>query len=396
MSDFHEATFTWPAGPSKVVVTGPFDGWSGSTILTKSNDGFSVVVKLPWNEKVPYKFIVDGQWTVAASEPTERDGSGNINNIYTSPTKPIVQEVKDTASDLADSALATKGAPTITSYVASGLGAAIASVTGYDPINPQQIPVEEAKTVSEPDATKAEPAPTVETVSDPIPVKAEAPVATDESKPLEAVSTSASAAVSQTTAAISDTVQKVQETVTSGTEAVTKSEVNGVVVDKAPEPYKEAKTDEPVLVVDAPEPYKEANGTLPAEKLEEAPPSATETTSASAASKDESTTTETKKDGPSAAAEEKKEETKDATPRASTTSPPRTSTQATTSPPTTPKKMRFPGRRSSEAHSLTGSESADSPNAKRKKRESFFGKIKHAFSGSPEKKKGSKVVSEAS
>ena len=88
---------------------------------------------------MPYKFLVDGQWTVSADEPTERDGNGNMNNIYQSPPKPLTQEVRETASDLADSALATKGAPTITSYVTSGLGAAIASVTGYDPINPQQV-----------------------------------------------------------------------------------------------------------------------------------------------------------------------------------------------------------------------------------------------------------------
>lgn len=99
--------------------------------------------------KVAYKFIVDGEWKASPTAPQEYDAQGNLNNTYISPPKPVVsgppapveekEEPKSTANEVKDSALATTGAPTVFSYITSGVGAAIATVTGIDPINPQHV-----------------------------------------------------------------------------------------------------------------------------------------------------------------------------------------------------------------------------------------------------------------
>lgn len=67
--------------------------------------------------------------------------------MYTSPPKPkpvagaapIVDEVKRNLGEIGNSVAAKDGTSSVFSYVTSGLGAAIASVTGHDPINPQQV-----------------------------------------------------------------------------------------------------------------------------------------------------------------------------------------------------------------------------------------------------------------
>ncbi|KAI6122793.1 hypothetical protein EV401DRAFT_1858561, partial [Pisolithus croceorrhizus] len=77
------------AGPNDVIVTGTFDQWSASIHLAKGDTGFRGMVKLPWGEKVAYKFIVDGYWSCRDDQPMENDGSGNINNILYVPQKPF-------------------------------------------------------------------------------------------------------------------------------------------------------------------------------------------------------------------------------------------------------------------------------------------------------------------
>jgi hypothetical protein len=51
--------------------------------------GFEGTVKIPWGEKVAYKFIVDGQWITKDGQPVESDPAGNWNNVYTAPPRPI-------------------------------------------------------------------------------------------------------------------------------------------------------------------------------------------------------------------------------------------------------------------------------------------------------------------
>lgn len=74
--------FKWPSGPEEVIVTGTFDNWSQQLPLIKQNDGnFELEVPLPTNEeKVEFKFVVDGEWKVSDDYWTVVDDLGNVNN----------------------------------------------------------------------------------------------------------------------------------------------------------------------------------------------------------------------------------------------------------------------------------------------------------------------------
>ncbi|PVG04135.1 hypothetical protein CPB86DRAFT_721734 [Serendipita vermifera] len=340
MTDAHQATFKWPAGPSKVVITGTFDSWSRSVDLTKTASGFSTTLSLPWGEKTVYKFIVDGNWVASPHEPQESDNYGSYNNVYHSPPKPAPSAIYTAKSaagtaaakveDVAKDAAATTGTSSFVSYVTSGLGAAIATVTGVDPINPPQIPVEEpeaAKAVPASDATKAEPAPTVDTKSEPAPVetKAEKPLV----DPLTPI-------------ADEPVVLKLASDVAAALNVTDKKETKE-------EPASESKD---IPITDAPEPYKQTNGVLPAEV--DFPPKAT----------DAATTTT-------------------ATAVAETASPEASPRTSKVTPPTSPHKK-----------GTVESLASDSP-SKRKKRNSLIVKLKDVFS-SPEKKAHKKKQSVSS
>lgn len=89
MDDLHEAEFSWPYDDaSDVILTGSFDHWSCTMHLPRGTSGFVGNVRIPWNEKVPYKFIVDGKWVTRSDRPTELDGAGNLNNVLIAPSKP--------------------------------------------------------------------------------------------------------------------------------------------------------------------------------------------------------------------------------------------------------------------------------------------------------------------
>ena len=63
--------------------------WSCSHHLHKNPDGsFEGTMKLPWGEKVTYKYIVDGRWTTTDDQATELDPAGNLNNILRVPARP--------------------------------------------------------------------------------------------------------------------------------------------------------------------------------------------------------------------------------------------------------------------------------------------------------------------
>ncbi|KAK7060264.1 Cruciform DNA binding protein [Paramarasmius palmivorus] len=187
MANLHQAVLEWPhGGANNVIVTGSFDQWSSSTRLTKQGSTFKGAVSVPWNSKVVYKFIVDGQWLVNDREPTEWDNAGNLNNVYFSPEKPsepvvpsaetaapvpngtVKEETQAPAkqdsvvgngklstpaaaaipqllSDLGKTILAADGTKSSVEYVVSGVGAAIQGVIGVDPINPDKIPVQTPK-----------------------------------------------------------------------------------------------------------------------------------------------------------------------------------------------------------------------------------------------------------
>lgn len=135
--------------------------------MTKGAEGFTGSVRVPYGEKVVYKFIVDGSWSTNNSEPTEVDGSGNVNNVQTTPNAPspsaeptttAVEEKKPNGStlkgkreprarvslsqfiaDFASTVAATDGTTSAAQYVASGVGAAIQGVIGIDPVNTQHV-----------------------------------------------------------------------------------------------------------------------------------------------------------------------------------------------------------------------------------------------------------------
>lgn len=72
-----------PKGPSEVVLTGTFDNWSGSLPLVKTSSGdFEITLPLKQedDDKVLFKFIVDGNWTTSKDYETFND-AGNENNV---------------------------------------------------------------------------------------------------------------------------------------------------------------------------------------------------------------------------------------------------------------------------------------------------------------------------
>jgi hypothetical protein len=194
--------------------------WSCSVHMTKTPTGFVGTTKIPWGEKIKFKYVVDGKWVLHENQTTETDPGGFVNHVYTAPPAPPAQEAPSTAlnpeqaadsevadsaepdkdkepipnghakngdaavtepaeqpaggivetpaaeaaeevknnsdsepkasaiyppgypqflSDIADTIVARDGTSSTLDYVASGLGAAIHSVVGVDPINIQQV-----------------------------------------------------------------------------------------------------------------------------------------------------------------------------------------------------------------------------------------------------------------
>ncbi|KAI9805772.1 MAG: hypothetical protein M1833_005265 [Piccolia ochrophora] len=69
---------------NRVFVTGTFDDWSGNAYeLEKNSEGvFERRIDLPKSEeKVHYKYVVDGNWTIDTSAAQENDAQSNINNV---------------------------------------------------------------------------------------------------------------------------------------------------------------------------------------------------------------------------------------------------------------------------------------------------------------------------
>ena len=80
-------SFLFPSSPHLCIQ------WSSSLRLTRKPDGFEAPIFIPWQDKIAYKFIVDGRWMSNNTEPTEID-HGYVNNVYTAPPKPPPQEPK--------------------------------------------------------------------------------------------------------------------------------------------------------------------------------------------------------------------------------------------------------------------------------------------------------------
>ena len=66
--------------------------------LQRSDSGFTGSVAVPWDTKILYKFIVDGNWVTHPSQPTESDG-GFVNNVVHTPGKPAAAPVDAPAEE---------------------------------------------------------------------------------------------------------------------------------------------------------------------------------------------------------------------------------------------------------------------------------------------------------
>jgi len=63
--------------------------WSSTRKLTRTATGFIGTAKVPWNEKILYKYIVDGNWALHYGTPVEVESrTGFVNHVYIAPSKP--------------------------------------------------------------------------------------------------------------------------------------------------------------------------------------------------------------------------------------------------------------------------------------------------------------------
>lgn len=60
--------------------------------MKRTDSGFIGSVAVPWDSKILYKFIVDGNWVTHGGQPTETDGTGFVNNVAHAPAKPEISQ----------------------------------------------------------------------------------------------------------------------------------------------------------------------------------------------------------------------------------------------------------------------------------------------------------------
>ncbi|KAK6155192.1 hypothetical protein DH2020_009440 [Rehmannia glutinosa] len=100
----HAVTFVWNGHEGEdVYLVGDFTGnWKEPIkAVHKGGPRYEVEVRLPQG-KYYYKYITNGDWRHSTASPTERDDSGNINNVIavgdTASVKPSVQQQKKDAN----------------------------------------------------------------------------------------------------------------------------------------------------------------------------------------------------------------------------------------------------------------------------------------------------------
>ncbi|KDR83446.1 hypothetical protein GALMADRAFT_274896 [Galerina marginata CBS 339.88] len=164
-NDLYEVRFIWPhPEPATVIVTGTFDDWSASTPLTKNATGFEGTTKIPWGQKIKYKFVVDGQWITHEDQETEIDPGGFVNNVYTAPPKPAGSTPAEAATAVVEAVgVPTKDAePIANGHVTNG-HSVVPEVVAENPASEApEAPVEEAKPRDSSDRNAAPAAPSIE------------------------------------------------------------------------------------------------------------------------------------------------------------------------------------------------------------------------------------------
>ncbi|KAF3932108.1 Zonadhesin [Dactylellina cionopaga] len=160
-------TFKWTSPAEEVFVTGSFDNWTKSAKLVKAADGTHLdSVEVPL-DKVTYKFVVDGTWTVDPKQRVEKDASGNDNNYLTledispneEPTFHAPEPIPDTAAHDNDVS------PFLHSVGPTSTTAALAAAVPLEP-KAERALEPEPESVAVPDAKAEEPEePVVATIS---------------------------------------------------------------------------------------------------------------------------------------------------------------------------------------------------------------------------------------
>ncbi|KAK9895880.1 carbohydrate-binding module family 48 protein [Cystobasidium minutum MCA 4210] len=75
----------YDVSPDEVYLSGSWCDWKPNAVkMTKiPNLYFIATVELPYNTKIAYKYIVNGNWMTNPEEQTETDAAGNTNNVFT-------------------------------------------------------------------------------------------------------------------------------------------------------------------------------------------------------------------------------------------------------------------------------------------------------------------------
>ncbi|KAI8388834.1 immunoglobulin E-set [Radiomyces spectabilis] len=82
-SNYPATKIAWNHGGQTVYITGEFDNWSGSILMTpeKNSQAFTAELFIDRSVDLEYKFIVDGQWCCASDLPQRTDAHGHVNNV---------------------------------------------------------------------------------------------------------------------------------------------------------------------------------------------------------------------------------------------------------------------------------------------------------------------------
>ena len=133
--------------------------WSSSVRLTRKHDGFEAPVLIPWQDKIAYKFIVDGRWMTNDTEPTEID-HGFVNNVYTAPPTPPspapAPHLDSTPSHCSGSDVESKHAEKEKVPVDADKPVADGSALALAPDEPHEVPTPTAEPAPEESSTLTE------------------------------------------------------------------------------------------------------------------------------------------------------------------------------------------------------------------------------------------------
>jgi hypothetical protein len=133
-------TFEWPYPAHEVYVTGTFDDWKRTVRLQKDDKSGAFVATINLNlqesDKILYKFVVDGNWTVLNAARKELDNAGFENNVLLKDDMSELNEKPDVESNAP-----TNTGPTVATELVINTVTPESTTTGLaanEPLAPQQ------------------------------------------------------------------------------------------------------------------------------------------------------------------------------------------------------------------------------------------------------------------